>query len=62
MKNAQYSSATNRCEKSAIVSDIVDTIRSKSPFGGFVKSNDSDGLYYEVGDRKLYYAAFTPTV
>ena len=55
----------SKLEKTIIVSEIVDTIRSLSPDGGFIKrekflttDEDIDGntityyQYYEVGDRK----------
>ena len=43
----KYSSAC-RIEKSIITSEVVDTIRSRSPIGGFVRC--IKGVFYEVGD------------
>lgn len=45
----RYSRATSKIEKSMIVSEIVSSIRSASPTGGFVK--EENGIYYDVGDR-----------
>lgn len=44
-----YSTATVKVEKSAIVSKIIDSVRTKSPEGGFVKK--IGGRYFEVGDH-----------
>jgi hypothetical protein len=56
-----YREATSKFEKSMIVSEVVDEVRSRASSekkniggeqgGGFVKRNTSDGLYYEVGDH-----------
>ena len=43
-----YASASNKFEKSVIVSQIVDEVRNASPNGGFIRSEK--GLWYEVGD------------
>ena len=43
-----YAQATNKVEKSLLVSEIVDAVRGFSPDGGFVKKFGS--RYYEVGD------------
>jgi hypothetical protein len=45
-----YASATSRVDKSAIVSVIIDKVRSLSPEGGFIKKDESSSLWYEVGD------------
>ena len=44
-----YAKATNKLEKSIIVSKIVDSVREFTPNGGFVKKFE-DGRWYEVGD------------
>ena len=43
-----YASASNKFEKSVIVSQIVDEVRQASPGGGFIRSDK--GIWYEVGD------------
>ena len=45
----QYASTKNKAERSVIVSNIVDTVRSKSSGGGFIKQ-EADGGWVEVGD------------
>lgn len=45
-----YSKATNKYEKTVIVSSIIDKVRERSPDGGFVKQEPC-GLWYEVGDH-----------
>lgn len=45
----RYSKAPSKLAKSAIVSDIVDTIRKSSPDGGFVKKEGT--MWYEAGDH-----------
>ena len=45
----KYRACTCKFQKSKIVSHIVDTVRSASPHGGFVKQ--IDGVWFEVGDR-----------
>lgn len=44
----RYSTANNKYEKTLIVSEVVERIRSAGT--GFVKK-ESDGLWYEVGDH-----------
>jgi hypothetical protein len=44
----KYAKAKGKLGKSLIVSEIIDTIRQKSPNGGFVKQDG--GKWYEVGD------------
>ena len=44
-----YKACTCKYEKSKIVSHIVNTVRTASPHGGFVKQ--IDGGWFEVGDR-----------
>ena len=46
----RYQEATSKLEKTIIVSQIVQTVRSNSPQGGFVKL-EQDGRWYEVGDH-----------
>ena len=48
----RYSNAPSKLAKSAIVSDIVDTIRKSSPDGGFVKKEGT--MWYEAGDHRKY--------
>ena len=48
----RYSNAPSKLAKSAIVSDIVDTIRKSSPDGGFVKKEGN--MWYEAGDHRKY--------
>ena len=45
-----YASAKSRVDKSAIVSAIIDKVRSLSPEGGFIKKDEYSCLWYEVGD------------
>ena len=46
----KYSSASSKVEKSIVVSEIVEQVRSLArPYGGFVKQT-SDGKWVEVGD------------
>lgn len=47
----KYSAATTKLEKSLLVSTIVDTVRENSPDGGFVKFDESSGIWHEVGDH-----------
>jgi len=44
-----YEACTCKYQKSKIVSHIVNTVRSYSPHGGFVKK--VNGIWHEVGDR-----------
>ena len=46
-----YSEATSKLEKSAIVSAIIQTVRSQSGEGGFVKKDTRTGFWQEVGDH-----------
>ena len=46
----RYSMAKSKVSKNAILCDIVQYVRSKSPNGGFVKKNRSTGRFVEVGD------------
>jgi len=46
-----YAEATSKLEKSAIVSAIIQSVRTQSPDGGFVKRDLSTGLWSEVGDH-----------
>ena len=47
---SRYANASNRYEKSIVVSTIIETVRKESCGGGFVKRNEHDGRWYEVGD------------
>ena len=44
-----YAASTCKLEKSKIVSIIVDTVRQRSPDGGFIKCFDDE--WVEVGDK-----------
>lgn len=44
----EYSAATSKLEKSAIVTSILYQIRTKSPQGGFIKKDPLTGQWYEV--------------
>ena len=46
----RYSSALTKTDKTSIIYEVVDYIRSTSPHGGFVKKDIESGRYYEVGD------------
>jgi hypothetical protein len=46
----RYINATSKFERSIIIYEVVDHIRSKSPTGGFVKNDSDTGCLYEVGD------------
>ena len=46
-----YKDASNRQEKSRIVSSVVDSVRAASPDGGFVRQDEATGRWYEVGDH-----------
>jgi hypothetical protein len=46
----KYGKATNKYEKTLLVSSIVDEVRDRSPEGGFVRQ-EANGLWYEVGDH-----------
>lgn len=46
----KYLSCRSKCEKSVVVSEIVDTIRDCSHGGGFVKHDLESGRWVEVGD------------
>jgi hypothetical protein len=46
----RYYNATNRNDKTAIIYEIVDQIRTNSPHGGFVKQDTRTGRWIEVGD------------
>ena len=45
----KYAEASSRYEKTVIVTEVVEAIRSSSPDGGFVK--EENGQWYEVGDH-----------
>ena len=44
----EYSAATSKLEKSAIVQRVLVEVRSKSPNGGFIKKDPLTGQWYEV--------------
>ena len=46
-----YAEATTKLEKSAIVSSIIQTVRTQNPGGGFVKLDTPSGVWQEVGDH-----------
>jgi hypothetical protein len=46
----EYSNATTKLEKSNIICEMVDHVRSNSPHGGFVKKASKDGRWYQLGD------------
>jgi hypothetical protein len=46
-----YADASCKVEKSIVVSNIVDAVRTSSPNGGFVKQDEVSGHWREVGDR-----------
>jgi hypothetical protein len=46
----RYSNTFSKVEKSIIIQDVVDHIRSTSPMGGFVKRVGDSDVYYEIGD------------
>ena len=46
-----YAEATSKLEKSAIVSSIIQTVRTQNPGGGFLRFDTSSGLWQEVGDH-----------
>lgn len=43
-----YSAATSKLEKSAIVTSILFAIRTRTPDGGFIKKDPATGQWYEV--------------
>jgi hypothetical protein len=45
-----YNAARSKVDKSAVLSDVVEQVRSASPNGGFVKLDVDTGRWYEVGD------------
>jgi hypothetical protein len=45
-----YSNAKSKLEKTRIVSHIIESIRARSPSGGFIRQ-DENGQWYEVGDH-----------
>ena len=47
----RYSEASTKLEKSTIVSSILQTVRSQSPEGGFIKLDPASGTWQEVGDH-----------
>ena len=46
----RYNSTTSKLEKSIIIQDVVDYVRSMSQVGGFVKRVGDSDVYYEIGD------------
>jgi hypothetical protein len=47
----RYHSSDSKLEKSHIIQEVVEYIRSTSPNGGFVTKDIETGRYYEVGDN-----------
>ena len=47
---AKYSNSQSKLEKTFIICEVVNQVRKKSPFGGFVKKDPMSGRYFEVGD------------
>lgn len=45
-----YSECVTKMQKTRVVSHIIETVRGRSPEGGFVKN--VKGQWYEVGDRR----------
>eukprot|EP00977_Amphora_coffeiformis_P026882 scaffold31414_cov183-Amphora_coffeaeformis.AAC.1 len=45
-----YNSATSKIEKGYILSVIVQKIRDRAGIGGFIKKDNTNGQWYEVGD------------
>ena len=46
-----YAGATSKVDKSIVVSEILNAVRSSSPNGGFVRRNSKTGHYEAVTDR-----------
>ena len=46
-----YAGATSKVDKSSVVSEILNAVRSSSPNGGFVRRNSKTGHYEAVTDR-----------
>ena len=46
----RYSDTRSKIEKTILIYEIVDYVRSLSPNGGFVKKNFEINRHYEVGD------------
>mmetsp|Transcript_31960 Transcript_31960/g.48886 ORF Transcript_31960/g.48886 Transcript_31960/m.48886 type:complete len:197 (-) Transcript_31960:139-729(-) len=49
-KKESYMKAKTRVEKGAIITDIVDTIRSRVEVGGFVRFEKNERRWIDVGD------------
>lgn len=48
----RYLQAKTRNERSLMIIEVVDLVRSRSPSGGFVKFCDKQNCYVEVGDAR----------
>jgi hypothetical protein len=46
----EYSDAHTKIEKSCIIGEMVDHVRTNSPHGGFVKRSPKDGRWYQLRD------------
>ena len=46
----RYNSTICKFDKTAIICEIINTIRTNSPKGGFLKTDPESGQYFEVGD------------
>jgi len=60
---SDYQNAKSKLEKSAIISSIVDQVRSNSRIGGFVRKDPLTGQLSEVGDFlavSLIWGVFQP--
>jgi hypothetical protein len=46
----RYRKATSKYDKTSIITQIADEVQARSPKGGFIKKDKSNGFYYVVGD------------
>ena len=46
----RYSLATTKMDKTIVICEVVNYVRTKSPNGGFVKKDPLSGRFFEVGD------------
>ncbi|CAB9497268.1 Nitrilase family, member 2 [Seminavis robusta] len=49
-KLSSYLAAECRVDKTAILMEVIATVRANSPNGGFIKQNPKTGQFFEVGD------------
>ncbi|VEU34824.1 unnamed protein product [Pseudo-nitzschia multistriata] len=52
MKKEYLAPTTKKLEKAHIAARIVNDIRSMNPPGRFLKEEKSDGMWYDIGDKK----------